>query len=126
MYCCSGSWSAAATPAPFGTPSGPGPSSYAPPSRPIAPASTPIPAYASWMIGRWSDSDCSRFMEFRSDGTATTANGQPATFTVTPNGVGVGIVIQGGSQRVDGYLDPDGDSGATLHANGRNIPLRRC
>ncbi len=91
--------------------------------------SSMIPSYAMWLVGRWSDSDCSRAMEFRSDGTATTANGQPATFTVTPNGAGVGIVIQGGPQPIAGYLDPDGDSGAVLHAyspNQQTVNLRRC
>jgi hypothetical protein len=134
MYRCGGSESAAATPPPFGTPSAPSPSApspYAPerapvPSTTYSDSSMPAPSYASWLIGRWSDSDCRRFMEFRADGTATTANGQPGTFAVTRNGNGFGIVIRSGSQLVDGYIDQNGDSEAILRANGQTLRLRRC
>lgn len=136
MYRCGGSGaagtsgsSASLTPPPSSSGSG-----YDSPQRAHVPSSmnmssTPVPSYASWVVGRWSDSDCTRAMEFRSDGTATTANGQPATFTVTPNGPGVGIIIDGGPQRIAGYLDQDGDSGAILRAyapNSQTLNLRRC
>ena len=125
LYRCSGSGAATATgtstpltPAPLPTPA----PSYAAPTA-------AIPDYARWLVGRWSDSNCSRAMEFRSDGTATTANGQAATFTVTPNGAGVGIVIQSGGQRVAGYMDPSGASDAVLRAyqpNVQTLNLHRC
>jgi hypothetical protein len=82
------------------------------------------------VIGRWSaTSDCVRAMEFRADGTATNSSGEPATFTVTPNGSGVGIVIQGSSQRIAGYMDPEGPSAAILRAyqpSSVTLNLRRC
>jgi hypothetical protein len=133
FYRCTGSGGATA----MGTPA-PSPSPYAPSPMPSAPApaptygasSVPVPDYANWVIGRWSaTSDCVRAMEFRADGTATNSSGEPATFTVTPNGTGVGIVIQGSSQRIAGYMDPEGPSAAILRAyqpSSVTLNLRRC
>jgi hypothetical protein len=137
FYRCSGSEAATATgtSSPLTQAPAPAPSYATPTQRAHIPSdmgaapSTPVPSYASWMIGRWSDSDCSRSMEFRADGTATTANGQPATFTVSPNGQGVLLRMQSGSQSIAGYLDRNGDSGATLLAyqpSQQTLNLRRC
>ena len=132
LYRCSGSDSSASTgtgtSGPLAPPSAPTGSAYDTPQRAHVPSQM-TPSYASWLVGRWSDSDCSRSMEFRADGTATTANGQPATYTVTPNGAGVGIVIEGGGQRIAGYMDQDGGSGAVLRAyapSQQTVNLRRC
>lgn len=135
LYRCSGSDSATAggTSAPFRTPSPPSPTPtpYAPPSMPSPqgpPASTPTPEYASWLIGRWSDSNCQRSMEFRADGSATTANGQLATYRVYPNGQGVHITIDSAGQQIAGYMDRT-PSGAILRAyrpSARTVTLSRC
>jgi hypothetical protein len=133
FYRCSGSGAATAmgtssplTPAPPPSPSPYGSASASPP--PSMSTSTPTPAYASWLIGRWSDSNCQRSMEFRADGTATTANGQPATYVVAPNGQGVHITIDSGGQQVRGWMDQT-PSGAILRAyrpSTREINLIRC
>lgn len=129
FYRCGGSATAAATGAPFGEPSAPpapSPSPYPSPSMPPAP--TPAPAYAGWLVGRWSDSDCMRAMEFRADGTATTANGQPATYQVYQNGQGVHITINSSGRQLMGYMDPT-PSGAVIRAYrpaSQTINLRRC
>lgn len=128
FYRCSGSEAATAPPAP---PPAPSPSPYGSSSAPPPPSmstATPPPAYASWLIGRWSDSNCRRSMEFRADGTATTANGQPATYLVTPNGQGVHITIESGGQQVRGWMDQT-PSGAILRAYRpaqREFNLVRC
>ncbi len=98
------------------------------PSPQGPPASTPAPAYASWLIGRWSDSNCQRAMEFRADGSATTANGQLATYRVYPNGQGVHITIDSAGQQIAGYMDQT-PSGAILRAyrpSARTVTLSRC
>lgn len=127
---CSGSapQASAAPSTPVGAPAAP--SMGTPPSATGQAAGVPVPEYASWMLGRWSSgSDCTRSMEFRADGTATNSRGEPATFTVTPNGAGVGITIQAGGNRLAGYMDPDGGSGAILRAyepSSETLNLHRC
>lgn len=132
LYRCGGAASTAAGGAPFGAPPAPAPSPYAQqapaPSSGYGPAATPAPAYASWLVGRWSDRNCQRAMEFRADGTATTANGQPATWRVYPNGEGVHITIDSGGRQIAGYMDQT-PSGAVLRAyrpNTQTVNLSRC